>query len=87
MNQLAKNGTQAQKEKFLPPLVRGEHIGALAMSETSAGSDVVSLKLRAEKAIPRSMGSPKKFGRASIITDRETAEGSSIVQSIHTYKC
>jgi len=49
VNQLAKNGTQAQKEKFLPPLVRGEHIGALAMSETSAGSDVVSLKLRAEK--------------------------------------
>jgi isovaleryl-CoA dehydrogenase len=49
VNQLAKNGTQAQKEKFLPPLVRGEHIGALAMSETSSGSDVVSLKLRAEK--------------------------------------
>lgn len=49
VNQLAKNGTQAQKEKFLPPLVRGEHIGALAMSETSAGSDVVSLKLRADK--------------------------------------
>ena len=49
VNQLAKNGTQAQKEKFLPPLVSGEHIGALAMSETSSGSDVVSLKLRAEK--------------------------------------
>ena len=49
VNQLAKNGTQAQKEKFLPPLVRGEHVGALAMSETSAGSDVVSLKLRADK--------------------------------------
>jgi isovaleryl-CoA dehydrogenase len=49
VNQLAKNATQAQKEKFLPPLVRGEHIGALAMSETSSGSDVVSLKLRAEK--------------------------------------
>ena len=41
VNQLAKNATQAQKEKFLPPLVRGEHIGALAMSETSSGSDVV----------------------------------------------
>ena len=49
VNQLAKNGSQAQKEKFLPPLVSGEHIGALAMSETSAGSDVVSLKLKAEK--------------------------------------
>jgi isovaleryl-CoA dehydrogenase len=49
VNQLAKNGSHAQKEKFLPPLVRGEHIGALAMSEPNAGSDVVSLKLRAEQ--------------------------------------
>lgn len=49
VNQLAKNGTQAQKEKYLPKLVSGEHIGALAMSEPNAGSDVVSMKLRAEK--------------------------------------
>ena len=49
VNQLAKNGSPEQKEKFLPPLVRGEHIGALAMSEPNAGSDVVSLRLRAEK--------------------------------------
>jgi isovaleryl-CoA dehydrogenase len=49
VNQLAKNGSAEQKEKFLPPLVKGEHIGALAMSEPNAGSDVVSLRLRAEK--------------------------------------
>ncbi len=49
VNQLAKNGSPEQKEKFLPPLVKGEHIGALAMSEPNAGSDVVSLRLRAEK--------------------------------------
>ncbi|MGB3726740.1 MAG: isovaleryl-CoA dehydrogenase [Glaciecola sp.] len=49
VNQLFKNGNQAQKEKYLPQLVSGEHIGALAMSEPNAGSDVVSMKLRADK--------------------------------------
>lgn len=49
VNQLNKNGNQAQKEKYLPKLVSGEHIGALAMSEPNAGSDVVSMKLRADK--------------------------------------
>ncbi|MBT1449724.1 isovaleryl-CoA dehydrogenase [Glaciecola sp. XM2] len=49
VNQLAKNGNQAQKERYLPKLVSGEHIGALAMSEPNAGSDVVSMKLRADK--------------------------------------
>ncbi|MFC4699504.1 isovaleryl-CoA dehydrogenase [Glaciecola siphonariae] len=49
VNQLHKNGSQAQKEKYLPKLVSGEHIGALAMSEPNAGSDVVSMKLRADK--------------------------------------
>jgi len=49
VNQLHKNGSQAQKEKYLPKLVSGEHIGALAMSEPGAGSDVVSMKLRADK--------------------------------------
>lgn len=49
VNQIHKNGTQAQKEKYLPKLVSGEHIGALAMSEPNAGSDVVSMKLRADK--------------------------------------
>ena len=49
VNQIHKNGSDAQKEKYLPKLVSGEHIGALAMSEPNAGSDVVSMKLRAEK--------------------------------------
>ncbi|GEA11304.1 isovaleryl-CoA dehydrogenase [Alteromonas sp. KUL49] len=49
VNQIARNGSEAQKEKYLPKLVSGEHIGALAMSEPNAGSDVVSMKLRAEK--------------------------------------
>ena len=49
VNQLKLNGNTAQKEKYLPKLISGEHIGALAMSEPGAGSDVVSMKLRAEK--------------------------------------
>ncbi|GAB1043290.1 isovaleryl-CoA dehydrogenase [Shewanella chilikensis] len=49
VNQINRNGTQAQKEKYLPKLVSGEHIGALAMSEPNAGSDVVSMKLHARK--------------------------------------
>ncbi|MGB0495130.1 MAG: isovaleryl-CoA dehydrogenase [Kangiellaceae bacterium] len=48
LNQLRKNGTQQQKEKYLPKLCKGEHIGALAMSEPGAGSDVVSMALKAE---------------------------------------
>ncbi|TPM41136.1 isovaleryl-CoA dehydrogenase [Mesorhizobium sp. B2-2-3] len=49
VNQINRWATPAQKEKFLPPLCSGERVGALAMSEPGAGSDVVSLKLRAEK--------------------------------------
>ncbi|NVK23287.1 MAG: isovaleryl-CoA dehydrogenase [Gammaproteobacteria bacterium] len=49
LNQLNKNGTHEQKQKYLPKLCTGEHIGALAMSEPNAGSDVVSMKLRADK--------------------------------------
>jgi isovaleryl-CoA dehydrogenase len=49
VNQIHRNGTAAQKDKYLPKLVSGEHIGALAMSEPNAGSDVVSMKLRADK--------------------------------------
>jgi isovaleryl-CoA dehydrogenase len=48
VNQLHRNGSAAQKKKYLPKLVSGEHVGALAMSEPNAGSDVVSMKLRAE---------------------------------------
>ena len=49
VNQIKLNGTDVQKQKYLPRLVSGEHVGALAMSEAGAGSDVVSMKLRAEK--------------------------------------
>ncbi|UDL05915.1 isovaleryl-CoA dehydrogenase [Marinobacter sp. CA1] len=49
VNQIHRNGTAEQKAKYLPKLVSGEHIGALAMSEPNAGSDVVSMKLRADK--------------------------------------
>ncbi len=49
VNQIRLNGTEEQKRRYLPKLVSGEHVGALAMSEAGAGSDVVSMKLRAEK--------------------------------------
>ncbi len=49
VNQINRNGTAAQKAKYLPKLISGEHVGALAMSEPGAGSDVVSMKLRADK--------------------------------------
>jgi isovaleryl-CoA dehydrogenase len=48
VNQIHRNGNEAQKSKYLPKLVSGEHVGALAMSEPGAGSDVVSMKLRAD---------------------------------------
>ncbi len=49
VNQLSKNGSDEQKRKYMPGLLSGEHVGALAMSEPGAGSDVVSMKLRADK--------------------------------------
>ncbi|MCG8613471.1 MAG: isovaleryl-CoA dehydrogenase [Pseudomonadales bacterium] len=49
VNQIFRNGNETQKQKYLPKLVSGDHIGALAMSEPNAGSDVVSMKLRADK--------------------------------------
>jgi isovaleryl-CoA dehydrogenase len=49
VNQLARNGSTEQKGRYLPKLITGEHVGALAMSEPGAGSDVVSMRLRAEK--------------------------------------
>jgi isovaleryl-CoA dehydrogenase len=49
VNQLHRNGSEEQKRKYLPKLVSGEHVGALAMSEPGAGSDVVSMRTRAEK--------------------------------------
>jgi isovaleryl-CoA dehydrogenase len=53
VNQLHRNGSAEQKAKYLPKLVSGEHVGALAMSESNAGSDVVSMKLRAERKSDR----------------------------------
>jgi isovaleryl-CoA dehydrogenase len=50
VNQIHRNGTEAQKEKYLPKLIAGEHVGALAMSEPNAGSDVVSMRMRAERS-------------------------------------
>ncbi|HPF46771.1 MAG: isovaleryl-CoA dehydrogenase [Alphaproteobacteria bacterium] len=49
VNQINRNGSDAQKRKYLPKLLSGDHVGALAMSESGAGSDVVSMKLKAEK--------------------------------------
>jgi isovaleryl-CoA dehydrogenase len=49
VNQIHRNGTEAQRRRFLPKLISGEHVGALAMSEPNAGSDVFSMKMRAER--------------------------------------
>jgi len=49
VNQIRRNGAEAQKRKYLPKLVSGEHVGALAMSEPGAGSDVVGMRLKAER--------------------------------------
>ena len=49
VNQIRRNGSAAQKQRYLPKLISGEHVGALAMSEAGAGSDVVSMRLQAEK--------------------------------------
>jgi isovaleryl-CoA dehydrogenase len=49
VNQIRRNGNEAQKRKYLPKLISGEHVGALAMSEPGSGSDVVSMRLRAER--------------------------------------
>src|SRR5262249_55502706 len=49
VNQIRRNGSEAEKRKYLPKLISGEHVGALAMSEPGAGSDVVGMKTRAER--------------------------------------
>jgi len=53
VNQIRRNGNDRQKRRYLPGLISGEHVGALAMSEPAAGSDVMSMKLRAEKRAGR----------------------------------
>ena len=61
VNQIYRWGNEAQKQKYLPKLVSGEHLGALAMSEPGAGSDVVSMKLKAEKKGDRYILNGGKF--------------------------
>ena len=61
VNQIKLNGTQEQKNKYLPGLISGEHVGALAMSEAGAGSDVVSMTLRAEKRNDRFVLNGNKY--------------------------
>ncbi len=61
VNQINRNGNDAQKRKYLPKLISGEHVGALAMSESGAGSDVVSMKLRADKKGDRYVLNGTKF--------------------------
>ena len=56
VNQIKRNGSAAQRRKYLPKLVSGEHVGALAMSESGAGSDVISMKLKAQWKEPSSSG-------------------------------
>jgi isovaleryl-CoA dehydrogenase len=56
VNQLKRNGTDEQRKKYLPKLISGEHVGALAMSEPNAGSDVISMKLKAEWKEPSAAG-------------------------------
>src|SRR5690606_32630173 len=79
VNQIRRNGTEAQKRKYLPQLVSGEHVGALAMSEPGAGSDVVSMRLRAEKKGDRYILNGNKFWITNgpegdvLVVDAETA--------------
>jgi isovaleryl-CoA dehydrogenase len=61
VNQIRRNGTDEQRKKYLPKLISGEHVGALAMSEPGAGSDVVSMKTRAEKRGDRYILNGSKF--------------------------
>src|SRR5579864_3446541 len=53
VNQIRRNGSEAQKRRYLPKLISGEHVGALAMSEPGAGSDVVGMRTRADKRSDR----------------------------------
>ena len=71
VNQIRRNGTDAQKQRYLPKLVSGEHVGALAMSEPGAGSDVVSMRLHAK---PRGDGAYVLDGNKMWITNGPDAD-------------
>src|ERR1051326_4051080 len=62
VNQIRRNGNEAQKRKYLPKLISGDHVGSLAMSEPGAGSDVVSMKTRADKKGDRYVSNGSKLG-------------------------
>ena len=70
VNQIRRNGNEAQKRRYLPKLISGEHVGALAMSEPQAGSDVVSMRCRAERKGDRYILNGTKFW----ITNAPSAE-------------
>src|ERR1700686_3542322 len=62
VNQIRRNGNEAQKRKYLPKLISGEHVGSLAMSEPNAGSDVVSMRTRADRRGDRYVLNGSKMG-------------------------
>ena len=70
VNQIRRNGSEEQKRRYLPKLISGEHVGALAMSEPGSGSDVVSMRTRAEKRGDRYVLNGNKMW----ITNGPTAE-------------
>ncbi len=74
MNQIVLNGTDAQRDRYLPKLVSGEHVGALAMSEPGAGSDVVGMQLRALKATDQRGDGYALTGRKMWITNGPDAD-------------
>mgnify|MGYP000235129291 CR=1 FL=1 len=74
VNQIARNGSPAQRAKYLPKLISGEHVGALAMSEPGAGSDVISMKLKAELVEGRAGGHYLLNGTKMWITNGPDAD-------------
>jgi len=74
VNQLVLNGNDAQRDRYLPKLVSGEHVGALAMSEPGAGSDVVGMQLRAQKIEDRRGNAYALTGRKMWITNGPDAD-------------
>lgn len=68
VNQINLNGNEEQKARFLPKLISGDYVGALAMSEPNAGSDVVSMKLKAEQKGDRFILNGSKFGSPTAAT-------------------
>jgi isovaleryl-CoA dehydrogenase len=82
VNQIALNGTAEQKAKYLPKLISGEHVGSLAMSEAGAGSDVVSMSLKAEKRNDRFILNGNKYWitnspqASTLVVYAKTGEGS-----------